>query len=200
MNKRQQQKQKTRELILKTAKEEFSKNGFLNTTTSQIAQSAGIAHGTLFLHFNNKNALIVEILDIELDQISASIQKLVTEAADLEQMLILYLNMLQEDEELFSVLARELPFYPDELRRLILFRDSLIRSHFHKVIQAGIKAGKYRSLHVTSAVSFLFGTINYYLSLKNIFITDGSVIEKFKTSIVSTFTTLITCDQGANNE
>jgi AcrR family transcriptional regulator len=194
VNKRKLQKQKTRELLLITAKEEFTKNGFLNTTTSQIATKAGIAHGTLFLHFKSKNTLIVEILDLELDQISTSIQKLVSEAADLEQMLILYLNMLQKDEDLFSVLARELPFYPEELRRTILFRDSIIRSHFQKTIKEGIELGKYRPINVTSAVSFLFGTINYYLSLKTIFVKDGSVIQKFETSIVSTFKTLLLCE------
>lgn len=200
MNKRTLQKQKTRELILLSAKSEFIKNGFLNTTTSQIAQAAGIAHGTLFLHFSSKNALIAEILDLELDQISAGIQKMIVEAADLEEMLILYLNLLQEDEDLFCVLARELPFYSDELRRLILFRDSLIRSQFHKVIQAGIEAGKYRNINVTTAVSFLFGTINYYLSLKSIFVQEGSVIAKFKTSIISTFKALLICEKESHNE
>jgi AcrR family transcriptional regulator len=200
MNKRKLQKQKTRELILQTAKTEFIKNGFLNTTTSQIAIMAGIAHGTLFLHFKNKNVLITEILDREMDQISAGIQKLISEAADLEEMLILYLNLLQEDEDLFSVLARELPFYSDELRRLILFRDSLIRSQFHKVIKNGIQAGKYRRIDVASAVTFLFGTINYYLSLKNIFVQEGSVIAKFKTSLIKTFKALLICEKESHDE
>jgi len=195
MNKRQLQKQKTREHILKIAKQEFVEKGFLNTTTNQIALQAGIAHGTLFLHFKNKDKLIVEILDQELDQISSSIQELVVQSADLEQMLIQYLNLLEEDEKLFSVLARELPFYPEELRRKILFRDSIIRSHFRSVIEAGIGAGKYRKLDPSTVVTFLFGTINYYLSLRSIFVENGSVIAKFKTKIVNTFKALLICNE-----
>lgn len=202
MNKRQLQKQKTRAHIIKTAKEEFIKKGFLNTTTSEIALRSGVAHGTLFLHFKSKDILIVEILDLELDQISSSIQNLVAESADLQQMLIMYLDMLQEDEELFAVLARELPFYPDELRRKILFRDSIIRSHFHKIIEQGIKEGRYRKIEPSTAVTFLFGTINYYLSLRTIFIDhesekpdNNSVIAKFKAKIVSTFKALLICEK-----
>lgn len=191
MNKRQLQKQKTREHILKIAKQEFVKKGFLNTTTSEISERSGIAHGTLFLHFKNKDALIVKILDKELEEINLAIQQMIAKAADLEQLLLQYLNLLQEDEELFAVLARELPFYNEELRRKILFRDSIIRDHFHKAIELGIKEKRYREVDVTSTVIFLFGTINYYLSLKSIFVKEGSVIEKFKTSIITTLKNLL---------
>ncbi len=185
------QKQKTRQHLLRIAKSEFVKNGFLNTTTSEIADAAGIAHGTLFLHFKNKDALIVEILDRELEEINRSIQQMIAKAVDLEQLLLQYLNLLQEEEELFAVMARELPFYNEELRRKILFRDSIIRSHFHREIELGIKEKRYREVDVTSTVIFLFGTINYYLSLKSIFIKEGSVIKKFKTSIIKTMKSLL---------
>jgi AcrR family transcriptional regulator len=191
VNKRQLQKQKTRQHLLKIAKLEFVKKGFLNTTTSDISEKAGIAHGTLFLHFKNKDALIVAILDRELEEINLAIQQMIAKAVDLEQLLLQYLTLLQEEEDLFVVLARELPFYNEELRRKILFRDSIIRSHFHKVIELGIKEKKYREVDVTSTVIFLFGTINYYLSLKPIFVKEGSVIEKFKPSIIKTLKNLL---------
>ncbi len=191
MNKRQLQKQKTRQHLLKIAKSEFVKKGFLNTTTSEIADAASIAHGTLFLHFKNKDALIVAILDRELEEINLAIQQMIAKAVDLEQLLLQYLTLLQEEEDLFVVLARELPFYNEELRRKILFRDSIIRSHFHRAIELGIKEKRYREVDVTSAVIFLFGTINYYLSLKPIFVKEGSVIEKFKPSIIKTLKNLL---------
>ncbi len=191
MNKRQIQKKKTRELILRIAKEMFIKNGFLNTTTSQIAQKAGIAHGTIFLHFKNKESLIIEIFDLELEEISSTIQELVFKAFDLEQLLKQYLELIQEEEDLFVVLARELPFYSEELRRKILFRESIIRSHFHKAIEIGIRKNRYRDVDVATAVTFLFGAINHYLRLKPIFVKEGSVIEKFKPSIIKTFKHLI---------
>ena len=194
MNKRQIQKMKTRALILRVAKEMFIKNGFLDTTTSQIAQKAGIAHGTLFLHFKNKESLIIEIFDLELEEISSTIQKLVFKAFDLEQLLKQYLNLLKEEEDLFVVLTRELPFYSEELRRKILFRESIIRSHFHKAIELGKNEKRYRDVDAATAITFLFGAINHYLRLKPIFVKEGSVIEKFKPSIIKTFKQLILND------
>jgi len=185
MNKRKEQKLKTRNLILKTAKEIFSENGFLNTATSQISAAAGIAHGTLFLHFPNKDSLVLEVLDKELAIISNEIQKLLENSFDFEELLKAYLELLTEREKLFAVLAKELPFYSDELRRKILFRESMIRSNFHKVLLDDIKEGKIRNCNVHAIVSFIFGTLNYYLSLKHIFVSKGSVIQKFKESILS---------------
>jgi AcrR family transcriptional regulator len=192
MNKRQLQKQKTRKLILKNAKKCFIEQGFLNTTTAQIATECGIAHGTLFLHFKNKETLIIEILDQQLETISIKIIKLIQDSKNLQDILSKYLEFLGMEEDLFSVLARELPFYPDQLRRKIIFRDSLIRSKFVKAIQRGIEAGDFINCDSVAANTFLFSTINYYLSLKSIFVTDESVINKFKDQIISTFISFLT--------
>ena len=50
-NKRQIQKEQTRQLIVETAIRQYGQNGLLNTTTEEIARAAGISHGTIFLHF-----------------------------------------------------------------------------------------------------------------------------------------------------
>ena len=65
---RQQQKQETKELILKTAMFQFEKKGFGKTTIRDIASEAGIAVGTIFSHFQDKVALLCEILFDALEQ------------------------------------------------------------------------------------------------------------------------------------
>ncbi len=191
MNKRQLQKERTRKLILSGAKKSFINQGFLNTTTSAIASDCGIAHGTLFLHFKNKENLIIEILDLQLEQISLKIMELIRDTKDLEEILNRYLEFLQDEEDFFCVIARELPFYPDQLRRKILFRESLIRSKFVQALEKGIATGVFRTCDSKMANTFFFSTINYYLSLKPIFVTEGSVISKFKNKIISTYITML---------
>ncbi len=51
-------KMEKRDAILKTALTLFSERGFHNTPTALIAQEAGVATGTLFHHFKNKDELI----------------------------------------------------------------------------------------------------------------------------------------------
>ncbi len=55
-------KQATRENILLSAERLFSEVGYLDTTTRQIAQDAGIAAGTLFNYFPSKETLAMSLL------------------------------------------------------------------------------------------------------------------------------------------
>jgi len=196
MNKRQTQKQFTREKIIVAAKQIFIEKGIINTATSQIAEVAGIAHGTLFLHFPNKDSLVIELLDVELAKFSNNLKQLILETTDVKTISDQYLNLIQEEEGFFSSLARELPNYKDELRRKILFRESLIREHFHQVIEKGIEQNIYTEVDIPSTLTFLFGTINYYLSLKTSFVQGGSVIEKFHDRIIEIFMKLLEKTKG----
>lgn len=59
---RQQQKARTRELILNTARTHFETLGFEGTTMRAVAADAGIAAGTIFTHFADKGALLLAAL------------------------------------------------------------------------------------------------------------------------------------------
>lgn len=50
-----------REALLKAALELFVEKGIYNAPTSQISKKAGVATGTLFLYFKNKEELIEEL-------------------------------------------------------------------------------------------------------------------------------------------
>jgi len=191
MNKRELQKKKTRQHLLETARDAFISKGFLQTSTAEISKKAGVAHGTLFVHFKSKDILIVEIIDEVLDLVSEEMQKLGSKTDNPLEMLELYLDFLIEQEDLFSVLARELPFYQEELRRKIIFREAIIRENFHTELADGIARGEFRDIDVSSALNFLFGVINLYLSRKTSYISEGSVIAKFKPSILRTFQQMI---------
>ncbi len=51
----------TRARILKAAQKLFARRGYDGTTTKDLAQEAGVAEGTLFRHFENKKAILVEV-------------------------------------------------------------------------------------------------------------------------------------------
>jgi len=189
MNKRVQQKRETRNLLLKTAKQCFVQDGFLNTPVGKISAEAGVAHGTLFSHFKNKDTLILEVIDIEMGEIGEAIQDLLNQAEEVCDILYQYLTLIIQEEPFFAVLAKETPFYSIELRRKLIFRDSVIRSYFfQKISEENIELSKGE---ITSALNWLFGTINYYLANKEMYVQTGSVIEKFCTSIIKTFGKII---------
>lgn len=51
----------TRDRILKAALKLFARKGYDATTTKDLATAAGVAEGTLFRHFNNKKAILIEV-------------------------------------------------------------------------------------------------------------------------------------------
>jgi AcrR family transcriptional regulator len=66
---RTENKEKTRQAILRAALELFAKQGFYNTTTKAISRKAGIAEGTLFNYFSAKEDLALYFLEQELDAV-----------------------------------------------------------------------------------------------------------------------------------
>ncbi len=61
-NIRQQNKTETRRLLLRSGLELFVEQGYEKTRAAEIAQKAGVAVGTLYLHFGDKAGLLQEIL------------------------------------------------------------------------------------------------------------------------------------------
>jgi AcrR family transcriptional regulator len=59
---REREKQKRREHILKTARKLFWKKGFPGSTMPDIAKAAELAPGTLYLYFPSKEAIYIELL------------------------------------------------------------------------------------------------------------------------------------------
>jgi AcrR family transcriptional regulator len=192
MNKRAQSKEKTRSRLLKAAKEEFLQNGFLKSKTEDIAKRAGVAHGTLFLHFESKDNLILEIYDSELKKVTNELYQQLDQVSSVATLLDIYLDWLEENETFYAIIAKELPYYPGKLRRKIMPRDAAIRSYFYAVLERGIEMGCIKQMDITMAITFLFGTVNFLLSLKPAFTNQGSVIQAKKEEIKRTFLTFIT--------
>jgi AcrR family transcriptional regulator len=68
---RERQRLETERLIKATALALFVAHGFEATTTKQIADAAGVAHGTVFLVATTKEALLVKVLEEQLREVVA---------------------------------------------------------------------------------------------------------------------------------
>ena len=51
----------TRTRILQSAVKLFARRGYDGTTTRDLAEAANVAEGTLFRHFTNKKAILIEV-------------------------------------------------------------------------------------------------------------------------------------------
>jgi hypothetical protein len=106
---------------------------------------------------------------------------------DFEGLLNSYLDFLEREEDLFVIIAQETPFYSSQLRRTIMGREAIIRNYFYQALKKEFEQESYSAGDITTVMNFLFGTLNYYLSLRASFVSEGSVIQKKRQSIVSVF-------------
>jgi AcrR family transcriptional regulator len=62
---------KTRARLVEAAKEVFEKSGFLNARVSDIAEQAGLSHGSFYHYFDSKDEVFREVAEAVEDQLSA---------------------------------------------------------------------------------------------------------------------------------
>ena len=191
MGKRKEAKQRTRKQLVDVAKGLFIRNGFLQTTTKQIAAQAGVAHGTLFFHFPTKESLILEIIDREGLYITDQLHQLLHDTSEIEVLLERYLTFLAGEEDFYATIAREMPYYPEKLQQRLLFREVGIRSYFLTALNRGVAEGHYQDLDIPAALTFLFGTIKYLLSHRELLVGKQSVIAHKKALLINTFLRII---------
>lgn len=94
--KRVQQKQDTRERVRLAALELFTRDGYAATTTKAIAERAGVATGTVFVHAPDKEDLLFLVMHDELQAVvDEAFDTLPTTAPLLEQLLHLFGSVIR---------------------------------------------------------------------------------------------------------
>ncbi|MFL6052482.1 MAG: TetR/AcrR family transcriptional regulator [Actinoallomurus sp.] len=61
--KRQARAERTRAALLTAARELFEERGFLDAKISEICERAGVAYGSFYTHFADKDAVFAELID-----------------------------------------------------------------------------------------------------------------------------------------
>ena len=64
-----------RDAILAAALDEFSASGFASTRLDDVARRAGVAKGTIYLHFADKETLFQELIRMELSPVVAALEQ-----------------------------------------------------------------------------------------------------------------------------
>jgi AcrR family transcriptional regulator len=150
----------TRTRILQAAQRLFAAKGFEGTTTRDLAQIAGVAEGTLFRHFANKKAILVEVatsgwVDILTD--------LLTELSEMgsykavAQVMRRRMCNLQKNADIMRVCFMEVQFHPDLRDRIqteIIEKMTEVAEAF---FQTAIDKGIYRQMDAKLGAKVFLG-------------------------------------------
>jgi len=74
------QKENKHHRILEAAIKVFAEQGFFQSTIAQIAQKAGVADGTIYLYFKNKNDILIQFYDYKTKQVFERFREKVNKA------------------------------------------------------------------------------------------------------------------------
>jgi AcrR family transcriptional regulator len=188
---RLEEKEKKAKRILKYALNEFKQYGYQGANTARIAKKAGVAHGTIFLHFKNKDNLLFEIIQSQLLEVSNRLYAAVRNSQSIETLCRIHLKYIEEELDFESMLARELPFFPEQLKRQIFTIRSGIIHYFYDVLVKEIEQGTIKSINPTMALNYWFGTISYFLANQEMFAPKGKIIEEKGEELIKFFLNIL---------
>ena len=98
--------------ILDAAVKVFAERGFHSATVAEIARSAGVADGTIYLYFKGKDDLLLRLFDEKMTELLAEVKAAVaqerTAPEKLRRFIQLHLALVERNPDLASVLIVEL--------------------------------------------------------------------------------------------
>ena len=103
--------------ILNSAGAVFAEHGFYKATISQIAARAGVADGTLYLYFKNKDDILYQYLSFKIglvfEKMNAAVAKGTDAESKLRNLIRCHLEEFQRDQNMAIIFQSEVRYLRD---------------------------------------------------------------------------------------
>jgi AcrR family transcriptional regulator len=190
IGKRQLQKAATKELILRSARKMYSNQGF-SVSANAIAQEAGVAHGTIFVHFPSREVLQFQTLEQFASELGNKLHNLANAGENIKELLYAHISILEDYEPFYKNLLMELHALPQDTQMILVSLQSIISLHFGTAIALGQKAGTIKDIPSYMLFNTWIALLHYYLQNSGQFAPGKSVLKQRKKELVDSFYALI---------
>jgi TetR/AcrR family fatty acid metabolism transcriptional regulator len=152
-------------LILEAAVKVFARQGFYQSTVAQIAREAGVADGTIYLYFKNKDDILVNFFQYKTKQVFERFRVEVNRAENsldkLHNLIRRHLAEFQRDRDmaiLYQVGTHQIDrLAEDQIREMSKMYQDLIS----EIVEAGQQEGRIRKdLYVGLVKRFILGGVD----------------------------------------
>ncbi|WP_312092329.1 TetR/AcrR family transcriptional regulator [Aminipila sp.] len=198
MNKRQEQKERTREHLIQVAFEQFSENGLTSTKTADIAAAAQVSHGTVFSHFPTREVLLETVIEDVGSKIAKRMHELAEKSCGMKEMLEAHLKGIAEYEDFYIRLISEASLLDRVSKNTLIMIQSAISFHLIQVAEQGMKRKQIKQIPLPFLFNTWLGLIHYYLMNKELFAPKESVISVYGAEWIDYFMNLISLEEGGN--
>lgn len=143
----------------------IAENGYHQSQVSKIAKQAGVADGTIYLYFKNKEDILISVFEEKMemfaDNLKVILEENTTSSEKLYKMIENHFNVLAEDHHLATVTQLELRQSNLALRLRIneILKNYLIL--LDTILKEGIENGEFDpTIDIRLARQMVFGTID----------------------------------------
>jgi len=141
-------RERRRAAILRAAVDVFAKRGYTAARMREVAQSAGVADGTLYLYFAGKEALLIAILEEHAEGFLARAKRDANRVADprkkLAAVVSRHLASLERDRALAHVFQIELRHSRRFLRQVARGQVAKYLHLIERIVRDGAASGAFR--------------------------------------------------------
>jgi TetR/AcrR family transcriptional regulator, fatty acid metabolism regulator protein len=134
--------------ILEAAIRVFAEQGFYESTIAQIAREAGVADGTIYLYFKNKDDILVQFFEFKTKQVFDRFQKIVAKSDNakekLTKLIQRHLGEFERDRYMAMVYQSETrrnsPLVKEQIKQMSkMYLDLVV-----EIVEQGQKEGYFR--------------------------------------------------------
>jgi len=140
--------------LLTAARTVFAKKGFHDATIDDIAESAEVAKGTVYLYYKSKREIYLEALRYGIELLNSELNvKAAGPGTSLERLRLLAatkMEFFEENRDFFNIYYSELGKLPSHPAGLELVKDLYFKQAkiFERLLREGIRRREIRSLNV----------------------------------------------------
>lgn len=191
---RQLQKEQTRRKILEAAFSEFGARGIMATRMQDIAEAAGVSHGTVFVHFASHEAMITAVIEEFGGKMTLRTHELACGCREVKELLAAHLTSIMEFEAFYTRLVVEARLLPTVARDTFIMIQSAISHHINQAARREMDAGTIRSMPLHLFFNTWMALIHYYLSNGDLFAPEGDVMKRYGGMLLEHFMVLVKGD------
>jgi TetR/AcrR family fatty acid metabolism transcriptional regulator len=150
--------------ILEAAVKVFARQGFRQCTVAQIAKEAGVADGTIYLYFKNKDDILVHFFSFKAKQVFDRFREEVARGTDslekLRNLIRVHLGEFQRDPDMAVVYQIETHqsrrFAEEQIREM----GKMYRDIISDIVEEGQQEGLIRKdLYLSLVKRFILGAV-----------------------------------------
>ena len=185
---RKESKEQTRNKIFEHATRLIQEQGVQQVSTKNIAKSAEVSQGSVFLHFKTKNLLVSTVFISYIELFEIEFNKLFLSDISIDELLKNLITIFQQYENILSRIYKDFDYIGEDVIEKLELVESNQKNVIFDIIRKNSK--KLSIVDTFVAIDAFFSQIKIYLTEKELYSPTNSVIRQKRGRIIKLFNIL----------